>query len=173
LFPYFQPSFQNHVLLKSDFKGSGHFGTSLGKIGDINGDGFNDLAVSAPFENRGVVYVYLGGSEGISEKPIQKVIAPESLNLVRNRGSPMFGFSISGRSDIDSNGYPDIAIGSPNSEQVFVYKSYPIVHVEARLATSITPLPVDEGKIGLKVCARLNSTRKFSGDVGELVNEAK
>jgi hypothetical protein len=136
----------------------------LGKIGDVNGDGFNDLAVSAPFENRGVVYIYLGGSEGIADKPIQKIVAP---HVVRNRGSPMFGFSISGGSDINSNGYHDIAIGSPNSEQVFVYKSYPIVYVEAHLATSRISLPVDESETILSVCGRFNSTRKFSKQVGE------
>ncbi len=34
-------------------------------IGDIDGDGINDIAVSAPFQEEGVVYVYRGSPSGL------------------------------------------------------------------------------------------------------------
>ncbi len=38
------------------------FGGALGRLGDIDGDGFQEFAVGAPFENegKGAVYVYRG-----------------------------------------------------------------------------------------------------------------
>lgn len=37
-------------------------------IGDIDRDGFEDLAVSAPYEDNGVVYIYRGIQEGFSKE---------------------------------------------------------------------------------------------------------
>ncbi|CAB4057648.1 ITGA8 [Lepeophtheirus salmonis] len=51
----------------------GRFGLSLTNLGDINGDGFKDLAIGAPYSeyNRGSVFIHLGSSKGISKEPDQ------------------------------------------------------------------------------------------------------
>lgn len=41
------------------------FGFSLANLGDINQDGYNDLAVGAPYEGNGAIYIYLGSKDGI------------------------------------------------------------------------------------------------------------
>ncbi len=53
----------------------GRFGMSVENIGDIDLDGIDDIAVSAPFEERGVVYIYRGSPSGlIAKQPqVQKV----------------------------------------------------------------------------------------------------
>lgn len=47
------------------------FGLSLASLGDLNKDGFDDLAIGAPYDGLGAVYVYLGSNEGIIREPSQ------------------------------------------------------------------------------------------------------
>ena len=43
----------------------GQFGTAVENIGDIDNDGYDDVAISAPYDNGGVVYVYRGSADGL------------------------------------------------------------------------------------------------------------
>ncbi|KAJ8879066.1 hypothetical protein PR048_019672 [Dryococelus australis] len=47
------------------------FGFSIACLGDLNKDGFDDIAIGAPYEDEGVVYIYLGSSNGILTTPSQ------------------------------------------------------------------------------------------------------
>ncbi|NXE17264.1 ITA7 protein, partial [Lophotis ruficrista] len=47
------------------------FGIALSAAGDLNHDGFEDLAVGAPFDGAGKVYIYHGSSLGIVATPAQ------------------------------------------------------------------------------------------------------
>ncbi|NWR25877.1 ITA3 protein, partial [Emberiza fucata] len=59
------------------------FGFALASIGDINQDGFQDIAVGAPFEGPGKVYIYHSSAEGLRDRPRQ-VTAPGSPEWARN-----------------------------------------------------------------------------------------
>ncbi len=39
---------------------TGRFAASVASLKDLNGDSLSDVAVGAPLENEGVVYIYLG-----------------------------------------------------------------------------------------------------------------
>lgn len=81
------------------------FGMTLGKIGDLDMDGFKDLAVGAPFENDGAVYIFSGSPDGLRIKETQR-IANSAPNDKANDGElSMFGMSISRGVDMDGNGY--------------------------------------------------------------------
>ena len=97
------------------------FGLSIAQLGDINKDGFNDLAVGAPYEGQGVVYIFLGAVEGISglkknqfvvsaAKCASQIISGQQLAM--NKPLPTnlvtFGSSLSGGLDLDNNEYPGI-----------------------------------------------------------------
>lgn len=43
----------------------GRFGLAVENIGDIDLDGLSDIAVSAPYEGRGRVYIYRGSESGV------------------------------------------------------------------------------------------------------------
>ena len=45
----------------------GRFGTQVENIGDIDRDGFDDLAVSAPYVEDGEVYIFRGTQNGLSD----------------------------------------------------------------------------------------------------------
>lgn len=49
------------------------FGFALASLGDVNHDGFEDLAVGAPYdeEGRGTVFIHLGSIDGIVREPSQ------------------------------------------------------------------------------------------------------
>lgn len=49
------------------------FGTAIAAVSDLNLDGFNDVAIGAPFENdhRGAVYIYHGDKTKLKEKFVQ------------------------------------------------------------------------------------------------------
>uniref|UniRef100_A0A803SQL4 Integrin subunit alpha 6 n=1 Tax=Anolis carolinensis TaxID=28377 RepID=A0A803SQL4_ANOCA len=89
------------------------FGIAVENIGDVNQDGFPDIAVGAPYDGDfGKVYIFHGSRNGINTKPAQV--------LTSNRIA-FFGYSITGNMDLDKNSYPDIAVGSL-SDSVSLYR---------------------------------------------------
>ncbi|XP_073681651.1 integrin alpha-7 [Garra rufa] len=109
------------------------FGMTVSSAGDLDRDGYEDIAVGAPFDGDGKVFIYRGSSSGIDTKPSQVL---DGLNA----GVKRLGYSISGGLDIDGNFYPDLAIGSL-SDQVVLYRSRPVVHVIRDI--SIEPQYID------------------------------
>lgn len=47
------------------------FGFAITNLGDLNKDGFDDIAIGAPYEGNGVIYVYQGSAFGIVIEPSQ------------------------------------------------------------------------------------------------------
>lgn len=109
------------------------FGLAVENLGDVNQDGFGDIAVGAPYDGSGRVYIYCGSSRGITKKPAQ-VISPGSKRVT------FFGYSLSGNLDVDNNQYPDLAVGAL-SGSVFVYRAKPVVSVSISL--QVTPNAID------------------------------
>uniref|UniRef100_A0A665UB23 Integrin subunit alpha 7 n=1 Tax=Echeneis naucrates TaxID=173247 RepID=A0A665UB23_ECHNA len=87
------------------------FGMTVSSIGDLDQDGYRDIAVGAPFDGDGKVFIYRGSDAGIETKPAQ-VLDGRDFDVKR------FGYSISGGLDVDNNQYPDIAVGSLNDAVV-------------------------------------------------------
>uniref|UniRef100_A0A8C4WNB7 Integrin subunit alpha 6 n=1 Tax=Gopherus evgoodei TaxID=1825980 RepID=A0A8C4WNB7_9SAUR len=96
------------------------FGVAVENIGDINQDGFPDIAVGAPYDDFGKVFIYHGSKNGINTKPAQILDGKKS-------SVQYFGYSITGNMDLDRNSYPDIAVGSL-SDSVSVYRSRPDIY---------------------------------------------
>lgn len=43
-------------------------------MGDLNKDGYEDIAIGAPYEKKGTVYIYLGSKNGIITVPSQVLL---------------------------------------------------------------------------------------------------
>ncbi|KAH8368172.1 hypothetical protein KR084_007965 [Drosophila pseudotakahashii] len=110
------------------------FGLALANIGDLNKDNCEDLAVGAPYEGNGVVYIYLGSRQGLNAKPAQKIQASELGGTIPT-GQPIrtFGISISGNTDLDDNSYPDVVIGAFNSSAAVILLARPIISIQTNV----------------------------------------
>ncbi|XP_039095559.1 integrin alpha-4 [Hyaena hyaena] len=116
-------------LLGSD-KYAARFGESIVNLGDIDNDGFEDVAIGAPQEDdlRGAIYIYNGRADGVSPTFSQRI---EGLQI--SQSLSMFGQSISGQIDADNNGYVDVAVGAFRSDSAVLLRTRPVVIVEASL----------------------------------------
>ncbi|XP_031825831.1 multiple edematous wings [Nomia melanderi] len=100
------------------------FGFALTNLGDLNKDGYEDIAVGAPYEKKGTVYIYLGAKNGIITVPSQVIHAddmPEPLQT--------FGYSLSGGIDMDQNGYSDLLVGAYENDAVALLRSKKIIDI--------------------------------------------
>ncbi|KAM6239473.1 integrin alpha-E isoform 2-T2 [Spheniscus humboldti] len=104
------------------------FGFTVASIGDINGDGYEDIAVGAPLEDQlsnsssfGSIYIFNGDRDEIKSSFSQRVKASEISS-----GLQYFGQSIDGGFDFTNDGLRDITVGS--LENVVLLRSRPVVH---------------------------------------------
>lgn len=119
------------------------FGLAVESIGDVNQDGFQDIAVGAPYEGSGRVYIYHGSAEGIHVRPAQ-IIKGEG-------GVKLFGYSLAGNMDVDGNEYPDVAVGSL-SDSVFVYRAKPVVNIKRTLKISPDKIDIEKENCNQHSC---------------------
>ncbi len=78
--------------------GSAYFGTTVTSAGDVNGDGFGDIAIGA---GHNTMDVYLGSASGLVSTPI--VISQPLVGLGYG-----FAISISSAGDVNGDGYADL-----------------------------------------------------------------
>ncbi|XP_028662060.2 integrin alpha-V [Erpetoichthys calabaricus] len=116
------------------------FGSSIAPLGDLDLDGYNDVAVAAPYggsKNNGLVYIYNGRVSGLSLTPSQILEGKWASSTM----PPSFGYSLNGGTDIDLNGYPDLIVGVFGADKAVLYRARPVINVNATL--DITPSVVN------------------------------
>lgn len=101
------------------------FGRAVAGAGDVNGDGFDDVLVGAPFfdngqPDEGRAYLYMGSSEGLGAAP--------AWTGESNQGGGQFGWDVAHAGDVNGDGFDDIVVGAnrydngdTNEGRAFVY----------------------------------------------------
>jgi len=93
------------------FNGAGAgdwFGNAVAHVGDVNGDGYGDVAVGSPFAtstlaNQGRAVVYAGSVSGLVSTPLWSQYGSET--------GGGFGSSVAGAGDANGDGLSDVLVG--------------------------------------------------------------
>uniref|UniRef100_A0A3B5B2W1 Integrin subunit alpha 9 n=1 Tax=Stegastes partitus TaxID=144197 RepID=A0A3B5B2W1_9TELE len=166
---------EEHAVLTGDNAFNAHFGECIAAIGDIDDDGYQDVAIGAPKEDdyAGAVYIYHGDAAGITRKYSMK-LSGRSVNP----GLQMFGQSISGNVDMDGNGYADVTIGAFMADSVVLLRTRPVITVDVSIflpvSINISVPQCHEGHQNLNcfnvtVCMRFRG-RQLPGQIELLYN---
>lgn len=107
------------------FNVMGLFGHDLDGIGDVDGDGASDIVVGNP----GLA----GGAIDAGEVRVFSGATGQELTaLVRSgQGSDRLGFSVAGVGDVDGDGVPDFAAGSPEWDRLVIISGLPVLRLDA------------------------------------------
>lgn len=132
------------------------YGMAIAALGDLDMDGFNDVAISAPYggpDHNGLVYIYNGRSQGPNPTHTQVLKGQWASSYM----PASFGYSMSGKTDIDQNGYPDLLVGVFGADKAVLYRARPVISVNATL--DLTPQIINPDE---KTCTLPGTTTTVS-----------
>lgn len=143
----------------------GRFGGSentLAQVGDVNGDGFTDVAVAAPAadvrgrRDAGAVHVLFGGTAlgriDVGKAPGFRILGPKQG---KRRPLPVFephndavagaraGTSVAGAGDVNGDGLADLVVGAPftgNRKRAFSGSAYVVFGQRSTAAVDLARL---------------------------------
>ena len=99
-------------------QGDAGLGLAVSSAGDVNGDGFDDLLLGAPYHDEnfydaGRVYVIHGSASGLTAVP--------DWTAAGQAQAGWFGYAVAGGADLNNDGYDDVVVGTAHTDRVFVY----------------------------------------------------
>jgi hypothetical protein len=91
-----------------------YFGWSVGTAGDVNGDGYADVIIGAPFtqfgDDMGQAFVFHGAGTGLPSMSCLGL----AWNAVCTEEDAQMGWSVATAGDVNGDGYADVIVGAPN-----------------------------------------------------------
>jgi hypothetical protein len=113
------------------------FGHAVAGAGDVNGDGFDDIVVGAPYYDdsdlevdEGAIYLFYGSASGPSASP--------DWYMDADQARVWLGWSVSAAGDVNDDGYDDLIVGAPR----YVNPGTEVREGAAFLVLGGNPLPI-------------------------------
>jgi len=150
------------VSLESD-QVNANMGQSAVSAGDVNGDGYGDLAVGAFYYNNGqpsegVVFIYQGSASGITAIP--------ATLLENNQAHGHFGRCVASAGDVNGDGYSDLIVGSHLYDNGQSDEGGGLIYHGSAAGLSTTPnsIPDDADQAGANFGFSVASAGDVNGD---------
>jgi len=136
---YLKPDTLTTIILKGQ-AANDYLGISVSTAGDVNGDGYSDVIVDAPYNlalgsYAGRSYIYFGGTsmDNIAD-----------VTMTWEAAEDQFGSSVSTAGDVNGDGYSNVIVGASGSDAAgrnyagkayiyFIYQSGSYVEVDATI----------------------------------------
>jgi len=153
------------------YTGGASFGSSLGAVGDFNGDGRADLSVGAPclrylgsfIYGTGMAFLYHGTADGLAVAP--------TATLAGMYNNSQFGTYLGGFGDFNGDGFDDLSIAEFSEVRVGEELRRPPLWVYLGSSEGILPtsprwdlIPAPTGDFSSRVALR-HLARLFHGGV--------
>ena len=138
--------FQINGVLAGDFSGS-----SVSSAGDVNGDGFDDILIGAPYSNpndnnSGTSYVVFGRASGFD--PTFELFSLDGVNGFRIEGDSehdAVGRSVSSIGDMNGDGVGDFIVGAMREGDSFEGAAYVVMGKTTGWAETLDLSSLDGG----------------------------
>jgi hypothetical protein len=143
-------------------QGIAHFGTSVATAGDVNGDGYSDVIVGAPFHSNvgfyaGRAYVYLGSDAGLAATP--------AWTAEGNQDFEYFGLSVATAGDVNGDGFSDVIVGEPYYDNGQTDEGRALVYQGSATGLAVTPTWIAEGdQAGVALGGSVATAGDVNGD---------
>jgi hypothetical protein len=138
---------------------SAQFGWAVSTAGDVNGDGYADVIVGAPYydngqDGEGRAFVYHGSSSGVSTTP--------TWSAEGNQTYAIYGTSVETAGDVNGDGYSDIVVGAPHYDNGQEAEGRAYVYLGSAAGVAASPSWLMEGDLDFADFGRSVAT---AGDV--------
>jgi hypothetical protein len=152
------PFWTHNDLMEGD-----RLGYSVGTAGDVNGDGFSDVIVGAPYfdgtgtEDAGYVGVWHGSPSGL----------PVSSDWSSTPGQSYahFGSSVGTAGDVNGDGYADLIVGAPHYTHNYTNEGIAFVyHGGANWGVPLPAWWAEGGQAGAGLGASVGTAGDVNGD---------
>ena len=92
-------------------------GRSVSSAGDVNGDGYADLIIGAPYAdgggtNAGAAYVIFGKAGGFGRVDLTGLSAADGFAILGDADGDNAGWSVSSAGDVNGDGFDDVIVGA-------------------------------------------------------------
>jgi len=130
-------------------KPGSQFGAAVAPAGDVNGDGYPDVIVGAPYFDerpgryRGKAFVYYGSATGLSSVPGWEVEGEDD----GSEFGAQFGSAVASAGDVNGDGFDDVIVGAPGYDSIYATNAGRIyVFLGSAHGLSTVPAFIAEGQ---------------------------